>query len=146
MAWVKVLVEFSYSHIGKALTKKGFPALLNQIWFMGSNVNVGFKATGIVPFNSSCITANVYEAASTLSYGRTDTTHEEATPNNTSIPSAANLGASRDERISLDTSVEVSPSSISASPPDVKKFFLKESPSGGDLKDILFLCDICQGV
>ena len=32
----------------------------------------------------------------------------------------------------------------------VKKFFLKRlkvhGPSGGDLKDILFLCDICQGV
>ena len=117
---------------------------------MGSNVIAGFKATGIVPFNSSCITAKNYEAASALRYGRIDTTHEEATPNNTSIPSAATLGPSRDERASLDTSVEVTPSSFSASTPDVKKFFLKRlkvhGPSGGDLKDILFLRDICQGV
>ena len=147
IAWVKILVEFSYSHIGKALTKEGFPALLKQIWlrgFIASNVIAGFKATGIVPFNSSCITAKSYKAASGLRYGRTDTTHEEATPYSTSIPSTATLGPSRDERTSLDTSVEVSPSSISASTPDVKKFFLKQS--GGDLKDILFLCDICQGV
>ena len=78
------------------------------------------------------------------------TTHEEATPNDTSIPSTATLGPSRDERTSLDTSVEVSPSFVSASTPDVKKFFLKRlkvhGPSGGDLKDILFLCDICQRV
>ena len=111
---------------------------------MGSNVIAGFKATGIVPFNSICITAKSYEAASALSYGRIDTTHD------TSIPSAATLGPSRDERASLDTSVEVTPSSFSASIPDVKKFFLKRlkvhGPSGGDLKDILFLCDICQGV
>ena len=130
MAWVKILVEFSYSHIGKALTKEGFPALLKQIWlrgFTGSNVIPGFKATGIVPFNSSCITAKSYEVASALRYGRTDTTHEEATPNDTSIPSAATLGPSRDERASLDTSVEVPPSSISASTPDVKKFFLKST-------------------
>ena len=149
MAWVQILVEFSYSHIGKALTKEGFPALLKQIWlrgFTGSNVIAGFKATGIVPFHSSCITAKSYKATSALSYGRTDTAHEEATPNDTSIPSATTLGSSRDERASLDTSVEVAPSSVSASTPDIKKFFLKRlkvhGPSGGDLKDILFLCDI----
>ena len=70
-----ILVVFSYSHIGKALTKEGFPALLKQIWlrgFTGSNVIAGFKATGIVPFNSSCITAKSYQAASALSYGRID--------------------------------------------------------------------------
>ena len=48
-------------------------------------------------------------------------------PNKTSIPSAATLRSSRDERASLDTSVEVSPSSISASTPDVKKLFLKST-------------------
>ena len=150
-AWVQILVEFSYSHIGKALTKEGFPALLKQILlrgFTGSNVIAGFKATGIVPFNSSCITVKSYKATSALSYGRTDTAHEEATPNDTSIPSTATLGPSRDKRAFLDTSVEVTPSSVSASTPDVKKFFLKRlkvhGPSGGDLKAILFLY-ICQG-
>ena len=101
----------------------------------GSNVVAGFKATGIVPFNPNCISAKSYEAASALSYGRTDTTHEEATPIRTSIPSAITLGPSRDEGASLDTSVEVTPCSISASTPNVKKFFLKRlkvhDPSGG---------------
>ena len=35
MAWVKILVEFSYSHIGRALTKEGFLALLKQICLRG---------------------------------------------------------------------------------------------------------------
>ena len=43
-----------------------------------------------------------------------------------------------------------SPSHHPSSTAPVKKFFLKRlkvhGPSGGDLKDILFLCDICQGV
>ena len=75
----KILVEFSYSHIRKAITKEGFPALLKQIWlrgFTGRSVISGFKTTGIVPFNSSCIIAKSYEAASALSIGRTDTTHD----------------------------------------------------------------------
>ena len=104
------------------VTKEGFPALLKQIWlrgFTGSNVIAGFKATGIVPFNFSCITAKSYEAASALSYGRIDTTHEEATPNNTFIPSAATLGPFRDKKAFLNTSVEVTPSSVSASNPDL---------------------------
>ena len=80
MAWVQILVEFSYSHIGKALTKEGFPALLKQIWlrgFTGSNAIAGFKATGIVPFNSSCIAAKSYDAISALMEEQTQPTRKQ---------------------------------------------------------------------